>query len=71
MITESGFDLSNHYDCPLSVLGLSAKSTIDEIDAAVENELTDLDDNYDDHGVTSPELLEFIEAWVEDVRASA
>ena len=24
-VTESGFDLSNHYGCPLSVLGLSAE----------------------------------------------
>ena len=66
MITENGFDLANHYDCPLSVLGLSAESTADEIAAAAANELADLDDNYDhDHGVTPSEILEFITAWVE------
>jgi hypothetical protein len=59
------FDLANHYDCPLGTLGLTASSTEDDIDAAVERELEDIADNYGSLDIASDELRDFLSDWVE------
>jgi hypothetical protein len=60
------FNLDNHYDCPLSILGLGPKSGPADVALAVEREMSDLDDAYgEEHGVTADELATYLLDWIE------
>jgi len=66
-VTSSGFDFADHYDCPLSILGLSQESDEEDIADAADREMEDLNNNHgDEHGVTWDELNDFLAAWVTD-----
>jgi hypothetical protein len=60
------FNLDNHYDCPLSILGLGPGSSPKDVALAVEREMADLEDAYGEkHGVTPDELATYLFDWIE------
>lgn len=60
-------NLDNHYSsATLALIGLTPNATSDEIDAAAEREMADLDDNYgDDNDCSLEEMRAYLAAWVE------